>query len=176
MSREGPSIVSAPKPLSLGSVIDSLEFAQHRGSLAATLGVASLSRLSDLLARQEGQIKIDLRGELDEEHQAWLVLSVVGELCLVCQRCLGAMDYALRFESRLRLVRPGEPWPEEDAEDDSADAIEASRELSVLSLVEDEILLALPLAPVHAVCELPGGRKHTGLPSSFAALEVLKKH
>jgi uncharacterized metal-binding protein YceD (DUF177 family) len=57
------------------------------------------------------------------------------------------LRHVLRIKSRLQLVGPGEEWPDEDLADDSADAIEAEKELAVLSLVEDEVLLALPIAP-----------------------------
>jgi uncharacterized metal-binding protein YceD (DUF177 family) len=55
------------------------------------------------------------------------------------------LRHELRIKSRLQLVGP-EEWPDEDLADDSADAIEAEKELAVLSLVEDEVLLALPIA------------------------------
>jgi hypothetical protein len=69
------------------------------------------------------------------------------------RRCCAASDawaacgFRWRIRSRLQLLAPGEEWPDEDLADDSADAIEAEKELAVLSLVEDEVLLALPIAP-----------------------------
>ena len=54
--------------------------------------------------------------------------------------------------------------------------------MDATGLVEDELILALPFAPMHEVC--PGGgadaatddAPDTGRPSPFAALARLKKH
>ena len=86
------------------------------------------------------------------------------------------MKFPLAIKSRLQLIAPGEDWPDDDLEDDSADAIAAETALTVLSLVEDETLLALPIAPRHEQCESPSASAG-GLGSSpFAALADLKKH
>ena len=64
-------------------------------------------------------------------------------------------------------------------ESDDYDAIPASRELSVRSLVEDEVLLALPIVPRHADCLPPvvaGAEIEESEPSPFAVLAGLKKH
>ena len=73
-------------------------------------------------------------------------------------------------------MAPGEEWPDDDLADDSTDAIEAEKELAVLSLIEDEVLLALPIAPRHEQCESPSGTAAEHGPSPFAALSALKKH
>ena len=54
------------------------------------------------------------------------------------------------------------------------DAIELDGELDVLALVEDEILLALPIAPRHQVCDAPQPEGGTSKESPFAALASLR--
>lgn len=54
-------------------------------------------------------------------------------------------------------MAPGEEWPDDDLADDSADAIEAEKALAVLSLVEEEVLLALPIAPDALSTRAPAG-------------------
>jgi uncharacterized protein len=56
-------------------------------------------------------------------------------------------------------MAPGEEWPDDDLADDSADAIEAEKALAVLSLIEEEVLLALPIAPRHEQCEPPSAAR-----------------
>jgi uncharacterized protein len=75
----------------------------------------------------------------------------------------------------LRLVGPGEVWPDDDLEDDSADAMEAEGTLAVLSLIEDEVLLALPIAPRHEKCQSPVRDEMEQGPSPFAALAAIRK-
>ena len=73
------------------------------------------------------------------------------------------------------MIAPGEEWPDDDLADDSADAIAAEKALAVLPLIEDEVLLALPIAPRHEKCESPSANASAHGSSPFAALVALKK-
>jgi uncharacterized protein len=137
-------------------IINSVAFAQEGRSLAGQAAPAELPRLAQALADQGGSIEWRLSGTRDQHGKRYLTLVLQGELHLICQRCLGVLTHALDVESRLLLVPPGAPWPDETLDDDSADAIEALSEQPVLALLEDEVLLALPLAPRHLSCEPPG--------------------
>lgn len=158
------------------AVIDSLDFAREGGVLVGCVPVAKLVRLSDMLADDVGTLEYELRGERDGEGKPCLNLRVSGSLNLRCQRCLSSLSYPLDIDSRLMLVAPGEAWPDEDLADDEVDVIEASRELAVLPLVEDEVLLALPIVPRHEVCRAPLAAETEHRPSPFAALAKLKDH
>ena len=158
-----------------GTVIDSLEFARSGASLERRLAIDAMPRLADLLVATDGSFLVRLEGWRDAEGKSWLQLDVLGEPVLRCQRCLGGLRYELRIRSRLQLVGPGEEWPDEDLADDSIDAIEAERDLMLSSLVEEEVLLALPIAPRHEQCEAPSGFADLNGSSPFAALAALKK-
>lgn len=159
-----------------GTVLDSLEFARVGGVLQASVRLDELPRLADLLFAAAGSLSVHMTGSRDAEGKSWLQLEIDGEPVLACQRCLGGVGQVVSIRSRLRLIAPGEEWPDDDLEDDSADAIAADRALAVLELVEDEVLLALPIAPRHEHCESPlADAAETG-PSPFAALAALKKH
>lgn len=158
-----------------GAYIDSLAFAREGGRKAGVLRVVALPRVRDALADDAGELRFELRGERDRQGASFLMLTVDGAVSLQCQRCLGQMEYPLRVSTRLRLVPPGKPWPEDDLEDDSADAVEAEQEMALLPLLEDEILLALPIAPRHGQCEPPAPLKDEQEPSPFAVLAKLKQ-
>lgn len=170
------------EPNLAGAVIDSLKFAADEDCLAGKLALTQLTRLSDMLASREGWLDCRLAGcriERDGEARLGLALQVSGRLRLHCQRCLAEFGFDCVIDSRLLLVPAGAAWPEEDLETDDYDAIPASRELSVLSLVEDEVLLALPIVPRHADCLPPdasAAAEEKGEPSPFAVLAGLKKH
>jgi uncharacterized protein len=166
-----PAVAANPE-----TVIDSPDFARHAGSLHGSVSVARLTRLADQLVDQAGSLVFELHGVRDDEGKSFLTLRVTGSLMLRCQRCLSAMPYEVAIDSKLLLVAPGEQWPEEELEDDRMDAIEASRELAVLALVEDEVLLALPVVPRHERCGLPVTTETQSRPSPFAALAKLKDH
>lgn len=158
------------------AVVDSLEFARVGEVLAGSVAIADLARVADVLADGAGLLQCELRGGRDGEGKPFLDLRIVGSLHLRCQRCLSALPFALDIDSRLMLVAPGDTWPDEELADDGPDAIEASREQAVLPLIEDEILLALPVAPRHEDCRPPMAVDNEHRPSPFAALAKLKDH
>ena len=159
-----------------GTVIDCLEFARIAGVLERKVGLDELPRLADLLAGIGGFLSVRLEGWRDEAGKSWLQLDIAGDPLLCCQRCLGGVKVPLSIRSRLQLMAPGEEWPDDDLADDSTDAIEAETALAVLSLIEDEVLLALPIAPRHEQCESPVGKVTEHGSAPFAALAALKKH
>jgi len=159
-----------------GTVIDCLEFARSGGVLERSVGLDELPRLADVLVATKGFLSVRLEGSRDDTGKSWLKVDVAGKPVLCCQRCLGGVEFPLVISSRLQLMAPGEEWPDDDLADDSADAIEAEKELAVLSLIEEEVLLALPIAPRHEQCEPPSGDAAENGPSPFAALAALKKH
>jgi uncharacterized protein len=60
---------------------------------------------------------------------------------------------------------------EEDADTDEIDWLEVQKEMSLLELIEDELLLAMPIAPLHenhcAKASMQSGEK----PNPFAILK-----
>jgi uncharacterized protein len=170
-----------------GTVIDSLKFAADGGCITGKLALSSLPRLADVLVHQTGWLECELSGYRDEGKSDvgfGLRLRVSGRLGLHCQRCLAEVDFECAVDSSLLLIAPGAEWPEDELESDDHDAIPASRELSVRELVEEEVLLALPIVPRHADCLPPavvaGAGSEVGSEtdrsSPFAALAGLKKH
>jgi uncharacterized protein len=139
-------------------ITDVFRFAARGGAMEGEVPVARLGRLSDQLAALEGVVCWRLSGGLDAEGKPRLDLVVNGRLVLRCQRCLDSFDWDLAVEAALLPVRAGQDSPEGDLENDEVDVIEVNDdgEFDVLSQVEDEIILALPIAPRHADCGMPG--------------------
>lgn len=157
-------------------VVDSHEFACGRRVIEGTVPLARLQRLADLLLELDSALAVRLEGWRDEDGNSWLRLTVTGRVAMRCQRCLGSMSLPLNIVSVLQLIGPGEAWPDEDLVDDGADVIAAENELDVLSLIEDEVLLALPIASRHEQCESPQAAGNEYGSSPFMALAALKKH
>jgi uncharacterized protein len=191
MSREpvsGLSDLSLPAVSQENSLakkhINSIEFAGDGRELVGQIAVSEMVRLHDVVRNDAGQVSgqmsVALNGELDAGRKHWLHLAIQGDLAVTCQRCLQPLILPLSIESHLRLIRPGEAWPEDEVDEGSDeepdDAIEADEALDLLALIEEEVILALPYAPTHEVCELPAADGLNKKASPFAALEVLKKH
>jgi uncharacterized protein len=167
--------MSRQAEIGLPKVFDGLAFAREEASVAGSAAVADLPRLAEVLADDQGRLDCRLSGSRDGEGKSWLMLEVSGSLDLVCQRCLQRLVFPVDIQARLLLVQPGQPWPDEELVDDGYDAVAADREMVPLSLVEDEVLLALPVAPMHDVCTTPALEVEEHEPSPFAALAKLKK-
>lgn len=155
-------------------VIDGLEFARRGNHAHGAVAVASLSRVAESLACSEGELDCDISGTRSADGHLELRVQVEGELQLRCQRCLDAMPFPLHVERRLRLMAPGAVWLDEELEEEAFDAVEASKEMAVGSLIEDEVLLALPIAPRHDVCGTPRRMDTQHDASPFAVLRNLK--
>lgn len=155
-------------------VSDPLKFARGRQSLEGNLPVASMGRLKDGLASEAGKVDFRLMGYLNEEGEPCLRCQVSGALEMICQRCLEPMNYALHIDSVLLLTTDEQSLQDDDPE--APDRILAQQDLPVADLVEEEILLVLPMAPHHPVgeCKASAGLSETGKLHPFAALARLK--
>lgn len=160
--------------MSQRTLIDSLVFARSGASLQGGLPVASLSRVLDMLADSSGDLVYRVSGQMGPRGRPCLFLEVDGLLSVSCQRCLEGIAHALKIRSLLELIGSEEELTQEEIEDDSRDFLPAQKELDVVALIEDEIILDLPVAPRHENCVLP----ETGGPaekmSPFSALKALK--
>lgn len=154
---------------------DAFKFAADGRRLEGTIPIAECSRLADMTTSAEGDIAYVLGSSQGVDGKWQLELEVSGMLRLVCQRCLTEMPWPFELASTLLLVRPGEEIPEEELEDETRDAIEVQPDLEVKQLVEDEILLAVPIVPRHEQCEIPQPSGGVTKESPFAALSGLKK-
>jgi len=165
--------------MSAAGVIDSLEFARSAQALTGEVPLSSLERLHDVLIDTRGALRYALRGDRDERNRPQLHVAIDGELQLQCQRCLEALDYPVTVRTTLLLISRGEQSDELLDDPEGPDAIEASDELDVAQLIEDEVVLSLPLSPRHAegAC-LSRTRVHEDgaeAPSALSRLAALKR-
>ena len=115
--------------------------------------------------------------------QIWLHLSVHASFPMECQRCLTPVDVPLDVERSFRFVAD-EATAEALDEECDEDLLALSREFDLRELIEDELLMALPVVPRHEECptsvplassdddfEVANSEK----PNPFAALAALRK-
>lgn len=158
----------------LKRISDAFAFARDGRVLKGTLAVADLERLHDLLSDVSGEVNFLIRGFKGERGEFMLHLEVSGILPLACQRCLNAVFFDLDVDGLLELVPEGAELSQDELEDDTRDFLPLVSELNVAEFVEDEILLALPVAPRHEECGLPGAADAGDRINPFAALSGLK--
>jgi uncharacterized protein len=157
-------------------IADPFEFARRRGVLEAQVSAGGFDRLADQLRPAGAQhvVKYRIEGEWRDD-KAFLVVRVAADVVLGCQRCLDDVMCPVESHIRLLLVREGDELPDEDLAEDDFDPVHANRNLDVLALVEDELLLSLPLSPMHEVCGMSSGEQQDNLVSPFAVLGKLKR-
>lgn len=117
-------------------------------------------RLQGLPARYFGEVQLPM-----------LQLHLHVELPLVCQRCFEAMPQEV--DETFEFAICGEP-PEALLEEDDVDWLEPDMSASVEALVEDELLMALPIAVMHEHDCVTLSRESGEKPNPFAALKALK--
>lgn len=142
--------------------------------LQGVLAVADLGRLHDLLTDSAGELQFRLEGFRGQRGESMLRVQVTGTLPLTCQRCLEGIPFAVDVDSVLEIVPENAEMSQDELEDDSRDFLPVAGELKVAELVEDEVLLALPFAPRHENCGLPGDAEAGERQGPFAALGTLK--
>ena len=165
--------------------------AQEHGVAEGRLPLAELPRLRSLLVGSKEQLQslqVDwrmrgfIRNRAGGQPQPMIELQVQAEVPMQCQRCLQPAMQKIVDVALLRLVEkePELTLEEIEAEDEALCDLDA---FDVSALVEDQILLALPLVPMHSACPQPivaeglwGGA--AGTPereSPFAVLSKLKR-
>jgi uncharacterized protein len=134
--------------MSAPSTIDSLRFAHAGECLTGEWPIADLSRLAGSLASDAGVVHYRIRGKVAAGRPA-LELEVSAEVQMICQRCLGPCTQAVASHGLLPIARDENQLAAWERDDPLVDALLADPQLDVQTLVEDEILLSLPVVPRH---------------------------
>lgn len=144
---------------------------------AATLAPADGSARPPIAWRARGERRV-LAGA---GMQPALAIGADTEVTLECQRCLQPMRLPVHAERRFFFVEGEDAAAALDAESED-DVLAATPALDLPELIEDELLLALPLVPRHASCPEPLPRAFTEddpaidpADNPFAALAALKR-
>ena len=169
--------------------LDVAPFAEAAGEMPGQWPLSALSRLAEMAQRQDGvaadeQVDWEIRGERRKSTnaavQTWLHVSARVRLQLVCQRCLQPVAADLDAQRSFLFVEGEAAAAELDAQCED-DVLALSRDLDLRELVEDELLLSLPLIPKHEQCpqplpQAPGVAGHEPeRPNPFAVLAALKR-
>ena len=117
----------------------------RREAFAGSVPLAKLPRLAASLADSSGTLQVELQAMRDEEGQDWLHGEIRGRLPLTCQRGLHAFDWSCDVALSLALV--GSEAEEEKLLKDTESYRVEDDELPLRDLVEEEVLLALPMMP-----------------------------
>jgi uncharacterized protein len=168
--------------VTLPSLLDAWRMVSARRRFEGSLPLSAMGRLAGSLHGQGGDARVVLEFDTDALKVKYLELSIDAELPLQCQRTLELFGFPVVIRQRLGLIT---------READEASLPEGYEPLLVgedgalrpLELVEDELILALPVIPTkpgsEAVdAEWPAdagaAEDEPPQPHPFAALAALK--
>lgn len=123
------------------------KLARQRRSLQGVLGLDAMPRLTGLLAESGGDVGVDLQFGVDEQGISYMRGRLSTQVTLICQRCMEPVTVPLEAEIAVGFAVSDERAL---AMPDSYEACVLTEESSLLAeLVEDELILAMPLVAVH---------------------------
>lgn len=130
-------------------VVDSVQFARQQGEIHRSVAIANFERLVSMVSAAGADFDVRLEGFEDSEGRPCLRLGVSGHLPLMCQRCLEPLTVEVAASRRFVIAQREQDLPDLSDEDDEIEFLLADANLNVLTLAEDEILLQIPMAPMH---------------------------
>jgi uncharacterized protein len=175
--------------------LDVAAFARERGRLEGMQPVAGMVRLSEGLDPPADapapQVQWSAEGlwsqPLGDQPQPRLRLRAQTTVWLTCQRCLQPVALPLEIDRTLRFARDEDEAARLDEEEEEEDVLALPRALDLPALLEDELILALPIVPQHETCPQalpwsgepavpPGGVPDVDAPEHpFAVLKQLSR-
>ena len=138
---------------------------------------AELERLEDALANGEGELRYRITAMLDPHRRKVVSCIIEGFVFLTCQRSMEEFRHDVAIDERLVLVDDESQLPAMEVESETEDYLVADEPLDIRDLVEDAVLLALPMMPCKPGLEetREGVAQPQARESPFAALASLKK-
>jgi uncharacterized protein len=167
--------MSAPLP----PVLDAWRMVAAKRLFDGRLPLSGMTRLLPALADAEGDCRFELEFGVDAMGMRFVEVRVEARLPLVCQRSLERFLYPVRVTQRLGLVTDE---AQEAALPEGVEPLllDASGELDPAGLVEDELILAVPVVPIDpdakdVMATWPADlEEEEEKPNPFAALAALK--
>lgn len=137
--------------------VDPRKLADRGIALTGDLPLSDFSRVCELLTDTTGVVRVAFEFSRDEQKVAVMQLKLESEVRMICQRCLDEAVIPVSGEYLYAIVVPG---TEETHFPQGYDVLEVGEEpLDLLALIEDELLLSLPIVPMHPPeeCQQPAG-------------------
>ncbi|MBU3647087.1 MAG: DUF177 domain-containing protein [Limnohabitans sp.] len=173
------------KPKNLRA-LDVKAFAKAHMQLEGETPVAEFERLAeDCVGEVTGHVSWSAQGAMAPDpsgkESPWLHLEAKATAPLTCQRCLHPVPVELLIEQDFRFVADEATALAEDDEAEE-DLLVLEEGFDLMALIEDELLMSLPLVPMHPTClseRVPTSKEEEAIlseakPNPFAVLASLK--
>lgn len=125
------------------------KFASQNAAFSGVWPLAHFDRLLPSLTSSDGDVKCEMRGELDSMRRPLLLAHVQADLQLQCQTCLQSMVHHIDQEFTLCVVKDDDEADELSEEVDPLILEDATGEIALREVFEDELILSLPVVANH---------------------------
>ena len=140
--------------VTLPESVDAWRMVSARRSFEGTLPIATMRRLCEALAGTDGEVSYELDFGRDSLGISYVDVRARASLTLLCQRTLEPFVMPITLDTRLGLIK--QERDEAGLPPDCEPLLVAENgRLNPADVIEDELLLALPLVPVNPDSSLP---------------------
>ena len=128
-------------------LIDPFRYAEQSLALDGPVRIADMQRLSANVLANDNTVTVNLQFGVDEQGITFLKGRLTTNLTLQCQRCMEPYVYEIMSDFALGIVNTLDEANALPEQYEPALAKEGS--LALRELIEDEIILNLPIIPRH---------------------------
>lgn len=132
--------------------IDSKRLAVKGHHLIGQVAISKLSqRLCDTLYDTDGYVQVDWKFLLDDKKRPTIFGNIKTQFQMLCHRCLTPV--VIEVDTKIALVVFNkEPSLYEELPPDYDAITLPNKPVSLLTLIENELILALPIVAKHEIC------------------------
>lgn len=132
--------------------INPLKCSQQRSDFNGFYPLENFSRLSEITLSKSGEVIVDLKCTHDEQGLPVLLINAKTDVEVTCQRCNGSLPCSVNITA---TYTPKTSTLDEDLVPSDYEVAELNEygNVNLQMLVEDELMLDIPLVPKHSVDE-----------------------
>lgn len=137
----------------LPQYIDAPKWADREAEIQEIVPLSVFARVCEGAVHPQGEVSVKCRFYRDSQHLIVLEADLQTVVPLECQRCLNAVETNIDTHMQLWLL-----FSEEQADRLADDAdylvLDEDGRISLVDVLEDELILSLPLVALHEDCEV----------------------
>jgi uncharacterized protein len=133
--------------------VDVFALARTSGHCEGRMEIAAMERLAPLLTEASGTVQWALDGSTDARGRPAAQLTLHAKLSLACDKCGSDLQMPVDVAADFWFVRNSEELESLPVDVVDEEPLIGNSRFSVAQLVEDELILAIPISPRHPRCE-----------------------
>jgi len=132
---------------SLPGQIKLFNFAKKENRLSGLYRISDFPKISEIANNKRDKVVVDLSFYLKNNKTPCVEGIIKLDILVSCQRCLDNLSIPLKININLAFVKHNQESEELDSDYDIY--LIEEEELATNDLISDEILLSIPMVPVH---------------------------